>query len=120
MPAASKSQQRLMGQAYAVRKFLDGDRDGLDPKDVDPKYREEIVRLAKDMKKKDLEDFAKTKHEKGMPDRVEENSPTATVHNVNGIGAHVFPRGDSTGSGILLPFAEWKAKEYDEDEDDEE
>ena len=39
MPSTSKTQQRLMGQAYAVKK---GD---IKPKDLDPKYRDQIVDL---------------------------------------------------------------------------
>ena len=32
MPALSKTQQRLMGQAYGVRKFMDTNgKDGIDP-----------------------------------------------------------------------------------------
>ncbi len=56
MPSVSPEQQRLFGQAYAVKT---GD---LDPKDIDPKYRDRIVDLADSMSKKDLEDFAKTKY----------------------------------------------------------
>lgn len=65
--AVSKSQQRLMGQAYAVRK---GE---LSLSDVDPRFRDEIKRLADEMTKKDLEKFAKTKH-KGLPERVPESN----------------------------------------------
>ena len=65
--AASKSQQRLMGQAYALKK---GD---LSLSDIDPKFRDEIERLAGEMTEKDLEKFAETKH-KGLPERVPESS----------------------------------------------
>lgn len=101
MPAVSKSQQRLMAQALEVRKFLDsGGRQGTDPDTVDGDYRAEIVKLAKDMDKADLEGFARTSHER-LQDRVPENNPTATVDSVNGMGPNTFPRGDSPGSGIL-------------------
>lgn len=56
MPAKSKAQQRLMGQAYAVKK---GE---LDPKDIDSEWRDEIVKLADSMTLKQLKDFAKTPH----------------------------------------------------------
>ena len=56
MPAVSPEQQRLMGQAYAIKTGK------LDPKDLDPKYREQLVDLADSMSKKDLKDFAETKH----------------------------------------------------------
>jgi hypothetical protein len=62
MPAVSKSQQALMGQAYAVKTGK------LKPEDIDPEYREQIVTLAKDMKEDDLKDYAETKHE-GLPKR---------------------------------------------------
>jgi len=66
MPSKSKSQQRLMGQAYAYKK---GD---LKAKDLNPKYADEIKDLAKSMTKKQLEDFAKTDH-KGLPQKVKES-----------------------------------------------
>jgi hypothetical protein len=61
MPSVSKSQQRLMGQAYA---YKTGD---IKLKDLDPKYADEIKDLAKSMTKKQLRDFAKTSH-KGLPE----------------------------------------------------
>ena len=97
MPATSIAQQRLMGQAHAVRQFLDSKgSEGLDPKTLDKDYREEIVNLAKSMSVKDLEDFAKTKHE-DLPKRilkkesVKENSTVATLGSVNGMGTPLFP-----------------------------
>lgn len=65
MPSTSKTQQRLMGQAYA---YKTGE---LKSKDMDPKYADEIKKLAKSMTEKQLKDFAKTKH-KGLPEKVEE------------------------------------------------
>ena len=68
----SKSQQRLMGQAHGVRKFMDTKgKEGLDPSDIDSEYREDIVNIAKNMKKKALKDYAETKH-KNIPEEVEE------------------------------------------------
>ena len=62
MPSVSIAQQRLMGQAWAIRK---GE---LKKKDADP----EAVKLAdSDMKDKDMRAFASTKH-KGLPDYVKE------------------------------------------------
>ncbi len=56
MPAVSPKQQRLMAQAYALKT-------GKKKKsDIKPEYREEISKLAKSMTKKQLRDFAKTKH----------------------------------------------------------
>lgn len=66
MPAKSVAQQRLMGQAYALKK---GD---IELKDLDPEYRDEIKALADGMTTKQLKDFAETKH-KGLPNKVKEN-----------------------------------------------
>ena len=56
MPAVSPKQQRLMAQAYALKT-------GKKKKsDIKPEYREEISKVAKSMTKKQLRDFAKTKH----------------------------------------------------------
>lgn len=65
MPAYSKSQQRLMAQAYGIK------TGALKPEDIDPRYRKAIVNLSKKMTKKQLEDYAKTKH-KGLPEDVDE------------------------------------------------
>jgi hypothetical protein len=62
MPSVSKSQQRLMGQAYA---YKTGE---LKSKDLNPEWAEEIKDLAKSMTKKQLRDFAETKHD-GLPNK---------------------------------------------------
>ena len=56
MPSTTPAQQRLMGQAYAVKTGK------LKPTDLDPDYRDQIVKLADSMTTKDLKDFAETKH----------------------------------------------------------
>ena len=108
MPAVSVAQQRLMGQAYAVRTGK------MKLSDVDSDYREEIKKLADGMTIQQLKDFAKTKHE-DLPSKkesleVEENVGTATVASVNGMGAPSMPgnpgsQGDfatqKTGSGDI-------------------
>lgn len=66
MPSVSKSQQRLMGQAYA---YKTGE---LKSKDLNPEYADEIKDLAKSMTKKQLKDFASTKHNK-LPNKVKES-----------------------------------------------
>jgi hypothetical protein len=96
MPAVSQSQQRLMGQAYALKM---GD---LKASDINPEYRKQIQDLADSMSKKDLEDFAKTKHE-GLPvskDEVNEDGGMATVSNVNGMGAPALPGNPGSQSGF--------------------
>ncbi len=65
MPARSKTQQRLMGQAYA---YKTGE---LKSKDLNPDYADEVKKIAKSMTKKQLRDFAMTKH-KNLPEKVEE------------------------------------------------
>jgi hypothetical protein len=66
MPSVSKSQQRLMGQAYA---YKTGE---IKAKDLNPDYADEIKKLAKSMTEKQLRDFAKTDH-KGLPQKVKES-----------------------------------------------
>lgn len=81
--SVSKSQQRLMGQAYGVRKWMDTNgKDGLDPDTITSKYRETIVELAKNMKKKSLKDFAETKHDK-IPEEVEEGKIPNIISQLN-------------------------------------
>jgi len=101
MPSVSPEQQRLFGQAYAIKTGK------LDPKDIDPKYRDQMVDLADSMSKKDLEDFAKTKYSemkkesKLIPeykDFLEENSAVATVSSVNGMGTPSLPGNPGTQS----------------------
>lgn len=61
--AVSKAQQRFMGMVHAVQKGeLDADEVG-----------SSVAKAAKTMKKKDVKDFAETKH-KGLPNHVDENT----------------------------------------------
>ena len=60
--SVSKQQQKIMGLALSVKK---GDTP---KKDVSNK----VKKMAKEMSKKDLEDFASTKH-KGLPNKIEED-----------------------------------------------
>ena len=64
--SVSKSQQRLMGQAYAYKK---GD---LTNKDLNPKYADQIKKMSDSMTLKQLKDFASTKH-KGLVNKVKES-----------------------------------------------
>ena len=57
--AVSKKQQRFMGMVHAAQKG---------EKAASP----EVAKVAKDMKKSDAKDFAKTKH-KGLPDKVSDS-----------------------------------------------
>jgi hypothetical protein len=65
MPAKSIAQQKLMGQAYAVKK---GE---ISISDVNELFRDEVQNLVNSMTLKQLKDFAKTKHA-GLPNKVEE------------------------------------------------
>lgn len=56
-----------MGQAYAVK---NGD---LNSSDLNPEYKDEIMKLADSMTLKQLKDFAETSHE-GLPDKVKEEA----------------------------------------------
>lgn len=85
MPSQSKTQQRLMGQAYAYKK---GE---LESSEVST----EIKELADSMTLKQLKDFASTKHD-GLPERVPEN--IAPV-NLTGMGPVVLPNNGTVGSG---------------------
>jgi hypothetical protein len=60
--SVSKQQQKIMGLSLSVKK---GDTP---KKDVSNK----VKKMAKEMSKKDLEDFASTKH-KGLPNKIEED-----------------------------------------------
>jgi hypothetical protein len=79
MPSVSKAQQAIMGQAWALR------QNELKLKDINPKYRKEIKKIAfgykdKDgnfiepMSDQDLKKFAKTKS-KDLPENVKDGKP---------------------------------------------
>lgn len=65
MPATSKTQQRLMGTAYAVKS---GDAK---IEDIDAAYRDKVKELVDGMTLQQLKDYASTEH-KGLPDKVKE------------------------------------------------
>lgn len=56
MPSTTPAQQRLMGQAYAIKTGK------MKPSDLNPEYKDQIVKLADSMTTKQLKDFAETKH----------------------------------------------------------
>lgn len=64
--AVSKKQQGLMGAAYSVEK---GDKE---LKDIPKSYRGKVKKVVDSMTKKQVKDFAKTKH-KRLPNKVETN-----------------------------------------------
>jgi hypothetical protein len=91
MPSKSKSQQRLMGIAYAVKK---GD---MQISDVDSEYREDVKGLVDGMTLKKLKDYAATKHD-NLPERVPEG---VTTSQIGGMGPVSFPTSSSVGSGDI-------------------
>lgn len=103
--ARSKSQRRLMGQAYAVRKYLDSNgEEGLDPQKINKYYRKEILKIAKNINKKELRKFAKTP-EKNLPEQVKkvkeefDSSAMSSLDTIEGMGNVHPPTYDSNGSG---------------------
>ena len=80
--AVSKSQQRLFGQAYAVKQWrVSNGKHGKNPNDLDPKYKKEILELANNMSIAKLKEFANTKH-KELTEDVKESSikPIKTIY----------------------------------------
>ena len=113
MPSVSKSQQRLMGMAYAVKS---GD---MEISDIDPAYRDKVKSLSDGMTKKDLKKYASTKHE-DLPETVDENFETANARispdvSIGGMGAVSLPNAENgnIGSGDVPSVA-------DIDDDEEE
>ena len=96
MPSVSVAQQRLMGQAYAVR------IGELKPADIDPKYRKTIVDLSKNMTEKELKAFASTKY-KSLPDHVDEDIYLAHTSSM--------PNFQPSGPGKIMPFLDTDAKQ---------
>ena len=105
MPSTSKSQQRLMGMAYSLKK---GE---MDPKDAS----QEVKDLADSMTLKQLKDFASTKHE-GLPDVVE----GITAANIGGMGATLLPTATQPGSGDVLSGSGDAEEEFKKNKKDRE
>jgi len=89
MPSVSKAQQAIMGQAWALR------QNELKLKEIDPRYREEIEKIAFGYKDKDgkfiapmtdkeLKKFAKTKS-KDLPENVKDGKPLNEEGNSLGV-----------------------------------
>jgi len=113
MPSVSKSQQRLMGMAYAVKS---GD---MEISDIDPAYRDKVKSLSDGMTNKDLKKYASTKHD-DLPETVDENFETANARispdvSIGGMGEVSLPNAENgnIGSGDVPAVA-------DIDDDEEE
>jgi len=107
----SSAQQRLMGQAYGIK------TGELKPSDLNPKYKSEILSLARKMTKKQLDDFASTKTKK-LPHYVKEDEvnekgglavggKTTVVPLVNVTGAEEY---SPSGPGPIVPFLDTDVK----------
>ena len=118
MPAVSKTQQRLMGMAYSIKK---GETS---LSDIDKEYREEVKGLVDGMTLKQLKDFAATKHT-GLPERVPENN--IALGDISGMGPIKLPQ--PTAGGTLsnptdvgsgdVPNGRKKDKDEEEEEEKE-
>lgn len=104
--SVSSAQQALMGQAYAIK------IGSLDPMDVDHKYRKQILDLVKNMTKKELEKYAKTKH-KGLPHHVEESEDTTneTAISLEPVMSSGIPNFEPKGPGKIKPFLDPESKQ---------
>lgn len=94
MPAVSIAQQRLMAQAYAVK------IGELPVAKLNPKYRDEIVKLSKNMTEKELKAYASTKYKK-LPDHVDEMDNPVILEPV---GSATIPKFQPSGPGNIIPF----------------
>jgi hypothetical protein len=119
MPATSKTQQRLMGVAYAVKKGY------MQLSDVGEEYRDKVADLINSMTVQQLKDFAETPHE-GLPEEVKEASmgfavntggPQSTMMPGAGMGNIKLPPSfakGAVGSGDVPAGAGWAEDEYEE------
>jgi hypothetical protein len=90
MPATSKSQQRLMGIAYAVK------TGSMSIENVSSEYRDKVKDLVVGMTTKELKDFASTPHE-GLPDE----APEKTEEGLAFAASYTSPQGASMpGAGM--------------------
>jgi hypothetical protein len=105
MPSKSKTQQRLMGVAYAVKS---GD---MQLSDVDVNYKDKVKDLVDGMTLKQLKDFAETKHD-DLPEEVEEGISPA---NIGGMGEVSLPTDTQPGSGDVPA-----GRKSEDDEEDKE
>jgi len=94
-----------MSQAYGIK------TGELKPSDLDPKYKSEILALAKKMTKKQLDDFASTKTKK-LPHYVKEDEVNERGGLAVGGKTTIFPLINVTGAeecspsgpGTIVPF----------------
>jgi len=120
MPSVSKAQQAIMGQSWALR------QNDLKLKDINPKYRKEIEKIAfgyKDedgkfvapMTDKELKKFAKTKSS-DLPENVKDGKPVEEKKFTPGMasskGVPTFTPSITFGGEIkpIIPYLDTDAK----------
>jgi hypothetical protein len=99
MPSVTRSQQRFFGQVYSIKTGQ------IKPSDLDPKYRDQILKAAKDMSLEEIKKFAKTKH-KGLADHLEEADSGLPV-----VTSSEIPQFNPKGPGKIFPFLDPDAKQ---------
>jgi hypothetical protein len=104
MPAVSTAQQRLMAQAYGIK------IGSINPSDLDPKYKKEILRLADNMTEKELEKYASTKH-KNLPHHVHEEVMGDMPVSLEPVGSDKIPTFQPKGPGKIVPFLDPESKQ---------
>ena len=102
MPAVSTAQQALMGQAYGIK------TGALKPSDLNPKYKAEILKIAKNMTEKELEKYASTKH-KGLPHHVKEQE--GVIGELPIVDSKSIPKFVPQGPGKIMPFLDPESKQ---------
>ena len=99
MPAVTRSQQRLFGQVYAIK------AGELEPSDLDPKYKDQILKMVKSMSLADVKKFAKTKH-KGLKNHLEEADSSLPV-----VTSSSIPKFNPSGPAKIIPFLDRDSKQ---------
>ena len=104
MPAVSTSQQALMGQAYGIK------IGSIKPSDLNPKYRDQILDLAKNMTEEDLKKYASTKH-KGLSHHVKEALTNSDPVDLGPVESGTIPKFSPSGPGKIVPFLDPDSKQ---------
>ena len=122
MPAENIHQQRLMAQAYQVKKGA------IKPEEIESEYRDQIVDLANSMTLKQLKDFAETKHSEmknESTETVNEWLPgvsaghkwyTQSAQSASAYGGHIKNHSDSLIKSFM-EFIESGKKPADDEEE---
>jgi hypothetical protein len=106
----SRTQQRLFGQAYGVKiwKKTHGKK-GINPTDINPKYKDEIMGLANSMSLAKLKEFAETKHKK-LPEEVKEGAIKDIYYHLSADAQYDPSKEKSRRPGNLADYREFIKK----------